>query len=106
MLTDDIKVSIDGMEIEVSRGTTLLEITKMFNNDDRRKPILAKIGNSYVELSEKANDNDNIHFVDLTDSTANRVYLNGLIFLINYAFNEIYHGDNIITVKHSADKAL
>ena len=27
----NIKVNIDGMEIEVSKGTTLLEISKMFN---------------------------------------------------------------------------
>ena len=42
----------------------------------------------------------------MCDSTGNSVYLNGLIFLLNYAFNELYHGENTIIVKHSADKAL
>ena len=31
MIVENIKVSINGMEIEVSKGTTLLEISKMFN---------------------------------------------------------------------------
>lgn len=106
MLTDNIKVSVTGMEIEVSRGTSFLEISKMFDSHDKRKPILAKVNGKYLELSEIANNLDEIEFVDLTNSVANRVYLNGLIFLLNYAFNEIYHGKNIVTVKHSADKAL
>ena len=106
MLTENIKVDITGMEIEVAKGTTLLEISKMFNSENKRRPIIAKVNGLYKELTEIANNNDNIEFVDLTDNTANSVYLNGLIFLLNYAFNEIYHGNKIITVKHSADKGL
>lgn len=106
MLVDNIKVTISGMEIEVGKNTTLLEISKMFKNDSKRKPVIAKVNGQYKELMEMANNDDNIEFLDLTDATANRVYLSGLIFLLNYAFNEIYHGENIITVKHSADKAL
>ena len=103
---DNIRVSINGMEIEVSRGTSFLEISKMFNNTNKRKPILVKVNDHYKELNNLANDGDEIEFCDLTDRTANRVYLNGLIFLVNYAFNEIYKGKNKIVVKHSADKAL
>ena len=106
MLVENIKVFVSKMEMEVAKNTTLLEISKMFKSDNERKPIIAKVNNNYRELMEPANNNDEIEFIDLTDATANRVYLNGLIFLLNYAFNEIYHGDNIITVKHSADKAL
>ena len=106
MLVENIKVTISGMEIEVGKNTTLLEISKMFKNDSKRKPVIAKVNGQYKELMEMANNDDNIEFLDLTDATANRVYLSGLIFLLNYAFNEIYHGENIITVKHSADKAL
>ena len=103
---DNIRVSINGMEIEISRGTSFLEISKMFNNTNKRKPILVKVNDHYKELNNLANDGDKIEFCDLTDQTANRVYLNGLIFLVNYAFNEIYKGKNKIVVKHSADKAL
>ena len=106
MLDENIKVTVSGMEIEVAKNTTLLEVNKLFKSSNKRKSIIAKVNGNYKELMEIANDNDEIEFCDLTDSTGNRVYLSGLIFLLNYAFNEIYHGDNIITVKHSADKAL
>ena len=106
MLTENIKVNITGMEIEVSKGTSLLEISKMFNSNNKRKPIIAKVNGKYIELNECPNNDDNIEFLDLTDYTANSIYLNGLIFLLNYTFNEVFHGKNILTVKHSADKAL
>ena len=60
----------------------------------------------YKELSHVAKDGDKAYFCDLTDKIANRVYLNGLVFLTKYAFNELFHGKNSIMVKHSADKAL
>ena len=105
MLVENIKVNISGMAIEVSKGTTLLEISKMFNSNGR-KPIIAKVNGYVCELNTVPNENDEIEFLDSSDSTANRVYVNGLILLLNYAFNEIYHGKNIIAVKHSVDKAL
>ncbi len=105
MIVENIKVSINGMEIEVSNGTTLLEISKMFNQEGR-KPIIAKVNGAICELNMVPNDGDEIEFFDLTNSIANRVYVNGLILLLNYAFNEIYHGKNVITVKHSVDKSL
>ena len=105
MLVENIKINIDGMEMEVGKGTTLLEISKMFNKKDR-KPVIAKVNDTISELNIVANDNDNIEFLDVTDPTGNRVYVSGLILLLNYAFNEIYHGKNVITVKHSVDKAL
>lgn len=106
MIKENIKVTVDGNVIEVIEGTTLLEISKMFYKDGMRKAIIAFVNGKYVELSEVANNKDKITFLDLTNYYANNVYLNGLIFLVNYAFNEIYHGSNVITVKHSADKAL
>lgn len=105
MLVENIKVNISGMEIEVAKGTSLLEISKMFNTKEHR-PIIAKVNGTVCELSLIPNNNDNIEFLDYTNSIANRVYVSGLILLLNYAFNEIFHGSNVITVKHSADKSL
>ena len=105
MLVENVKVNVSGMEIEVSKGSTLLEISKMFKTEGRR-PIIGKINGDVCELTAVPNDNDDVEFLDLTNSIANRVYVNGLILLLNYAFNEIYHGKNVITVKHSVDKSL
>ena len=105
MLVENIKVNVNEMEIEVSNGSTLLEISKMFNSEGRR-PVIAKVNGAVTELDHVPNNGDNIEFYDLTNSIANRVYVNGLVLLLNYAFNELFHGKKVITVKHSADKAL
>ncbi len=105
MLVENIKVNVGEMEIEVSKGSTLLEISKMFRTEGRR-PIIAKVNGTVTELTTVANDGDNVEFLDLTNTIANRVYVNGLILLLNYAFNELYHGKNMITVKHSVDKSI
>lgn len=105
MLVENIKVNVNGMEIEASKGSTLLEISKMFKTEGRRS-IIAKVNGAVTELTNIANDGDDIEFLDLTNNVASRVYVNGLILLINYAFNELFHGKNMITVKHSVDKSI
>ena len=106
MLTNIIKVMVSGQEIEINSGTTLLEISKMFANKGKRQAIVAKVDGHYRELFEEAKNGNQIEFLDLTDCGANRIYLNGLILLVNYAFYQIFGNKNIVTVKHSADKAL
>jgi len=105
MLVENIKVKVNNVEIEVSKGSTLLEISKLFDYKGK-KPIIAKVNGAIMELTNVANDGDEIEFYDLYNNIASRVYVNGLILLLNYAFNEIYHGKNMITVKHSVDKSL
>ena len=70
MLSDNIKVSVNGMEIEITKGTTLLEVSKMFSKEGR-PAVIAKIGNHYVELNEVALPNTDIEFCDVTQYYAN-----------------------------------
>lgn len=105
MFSDKIEVSVNGMAMDVAKGTTLLEVSKMFSPEGRSS-IIAKVDGHYTEMYEVARPNTEIELCDLTDYYANRVYVNGLIYLLNYAFNELYKGKNMIVVKHSADKAI
>ena len=105
MFSDKIEVSVNGMAMDVAKGTTLLEVSKMFSPEGRSS-IIAKVDGHYTEMYEVARPNTEIELCDLTDYYANRVYVNGLIYLLNYAFNELFKGKNMIVVKHSADKAI
>lgn len=105
MLVENVKVIVNGKEVEVSKGSTLLEISKMVDTGGKR-PIIAKVNGAVTELTIVAEDGDTIDFLDLNNTVASRVYVNGLILLLNYAFNELYRGKNMITVKHSVDKSL
>ena len=82
MLAENIKLIVDGKEIEVSKDTTLLEISKMIKYEGRR-PIIARINDAICELNAVPNENDRVEFLDCTDSSANRIYVNGLILVIN-----------------------
>lgn len=106
MLMENIKINVNNMEIEVSKKTTLLEISKMFNFDSHFKPIIAKVNNRYYELGCEVHDGDSIEFYDLTNKAANKVYVNGLLFLLDYAIHEIFDDKLDIIVKHSIDKGL
>lgn len=102
---DSVKVKINNNIIEVSRGTTLEELSKNYKNDFKYPVILAKVNGIYKELVETINKDCSIEFFDLMDRGANGVYLNGLIYLVIYAAN-IVLPNNKLVVNHSLDKGI
>lgn len=102
---NNIKVTINGKVIEIVSGTTLLELSKNYENDFKYNIILAKVNDMYKELSEPIKKDSTIEFYDLTDRFANRIYLNGLIYLTVVAAKKVLK-NNKITVLHSLDKGL
>ena len=105
-MLESIKVSINGKTIDVKKGITLLELSKMYQSDFLHKIIIAKVDSDYHELSDVITRSCKIEFFDLTTPYANRVYLNGLIFLANFCFTEIFHNKGYLLTKYSADKGL
>lgn len=105
-MLESIDVVVNGKKVTVKKGITFLELSKMYDNDYLHKIILARVDFDYHELSDVINKKCNIEFLDLTNPYANRVYLNGLIYLINYCFGELFgHSDYLLT-RYSADKGL
>ena len=101
----NIQIKVLNKTLEVIQGTNLLEISKLVEEHFKYPIILAKIDNEYLELSYKVMENCTIEFLDLTDSFANRVYVNGLIFLVIYSTKEKYP-ELKLRVLHSIDKGL
>lgn len=105
-MLESIKVKVFEKEIVVKKGISLLELSKMYDEEFNHKIILAKIDDEYHELSDKVFKTCNIEFFDLSDRYANRIYLNGLVFLTNYCFQELFKKKGYLQTKHSADKGL
>lgn len=103
-MIENIKVTVMGEEKEVSKNTTYLELSRMYQSSFKNPIIIAKQHNQYKELNEKIDEEGNIEFCDYKDREANRIYLNGLVYLTIYAFKDLYGGK--IRVKHSLDKGL
>lgn len=103
---DNVKVNINNDIIEVSRGTTLENLSLNYESNFKYPIILAKVNGIYQELTETIKKDCTIKFFDLTDRGANRVYLNGLIYLTIYAARNIFTIKNKLNVSHSLDKGL
>lgn len=105
-MLESIKVKVSGKETIVKKGITLLELSKMYDDIFSHEIIIAKIDGEYHELNDKITKTSNIEFFDLSNRFANRVYLNGLVFLTNYCFHELFGKKGYLQTKHSADKGL
>ena len=105
-MLESIKVIVQGKQETVKKGITLLEISKMYEEFFNHKIIIAKVNDEYHELNDPINKPCKIEFYDLTNPFANRVYLNGLIYLANYCFLELFKGKGYLSTKYSADKGL
>ena len=103
---DNVKVNINNDIIEVSRGTTLENLSLNYESNFKYPIILAKVNGIYQELTETIKKDCTIKFFDLTDRGANRVFLNGLIYLTIYAARNIFTIKNKLNVSHSLDKGL
>ena len=105
-MKEKIKVNVMGDIKEVLPGTTFLELSAEYKDKIKNPIIIAKANGEYKELRDSINSSCDIEFLDLTEKYANKVYLNGLIYLTIYAFNEVFNGKISLRVKHSIDKGI
>ena len=105
-MIEEVKVTINGKEEIVPRGTTLLQLSKEYQKDYRFPIILASVNNIYKELSYVVNDSCGITFFDLNSKIGNRAHIAGLTFLLVVAVKEIFGLDANIKVMHSLDKGI
>ena len=105
MIDEKVIIDISGKKIEVIKGTTLKELSKNYQDKYNLPIILAKVDGVYKELSVSIKRECKIEFLTLEDKEANRVYVNGLVFLTMYAASKCLKGNRLI-VQHSIDKGL
>lgn len=104
-MIDSISITIDNKKIEVSKGTTLLELSKMVQEYYDLPIILAKVDDQYKELSFVLLNDAKVDFLTLKDRQGNRAYVSGLVYMLVYAARRILR-NNELTVQHSIDKGL
>jgi len=95
----------DGRQKEVERGTTLLEVSKDFQNHFTSPIVAAKVNNSYKGLIYPLVSNCQVEFLDLTTEEGIRTYTRSLSFVLIKAAREIYPACQV-TIEHSLGKGL
>lgn len=103
---DTIKIIVMNEEIEIYKGTTLLELSKSYQSKFKYPIILGRVDFKYRELSYIIEESCDIEFFDLKKSLANKVYINGLIYVMIYAVKELFGNNSDIKVLHSIDKGI
>ena len=104
-MIDSISITIDNKKIEVSKGTTLLELSKMVQEHYDLPIILAKVDDQYKELSFVLLNDARVEFLTLKDRQGNRAYLSGLVYMLVYTARKVLR-NNELSVQHSIDKGL
>ncbi len=105
-MIEEIKVKVNGKEEKVPIGTTLLQLSKNYSNKYRFPIIIARVNNTYRELSYSIHDACEIEFFDLNSRVGNRTHIAGLTFLLLVAVKELYGEKADIIVQHSLDKGI
>lgn len=102
---EKIKVIINNKEYEFDKGISLLEISNEVYKE--KFPVLvAFIDNEVFSLDKKVNKDCTVRFVNVLDPVGNRIYQKGLLFVLIYAFKELFGYDYHVKACHSVDKAI
>lgn len=74
---DEIIISLnDGTKINAMKNTTYYDLSKKCKNADDIIGVL--VNNKIASLNDKIIKNENVSFIDITDSLGNRIYVAGL----------------------------
>lgn len=105
-MNEKIKVIIDGKEYEYLKGTSLLEISKDFQEKFKFPIVACYVENCLTELSTKLEKESSLRFIDCMDRIGNRIYQKGLSFVLIYAITLLYGYKEKVKIKHSIDKSI
>ena len=105
-MIETVSVKVNGKTYQYCKGITLLEIANEVEKERKHPILLAKINNSYKELSSSVTENCEIEFLDLSSREGNRCHVNGLVYMLVYAVKKLYGQKEDIIVQHSLDKGI
>ena len=106
MIDASLKVTIMGEEKKIMAGTTFEDIAKEYQPKFNHPIVVAKEKGIFKELSEVIEGNSEIEFFDCSDCEGNRIYLNGLVYLLIYSVKELYGKNTKVNVRYTIDKGL
>lgn len=98
-----IKVEVDNKIKEYENGTTLLEISKDFQDSYEEDIILARNGNKLIELFKTITCDCKIDFITTKENIGHKTYFRGIILVMLKAFYDIIPNNKIekILVEYS-----
>lgn len=101
-----MKTIINNKEVEIDNNIRYIDLIEKYQKDYSYNIVAVKENNVFVDIYSKVKENANIVFFDYSNKEANKIYVNGLIFMTIYSIVSLYGEDTFINVRHSIDKGL
>ena len=91
----------DGTTIEVEKGTTIYELSQIYQPKKEYSIVGAEINNETVPMDTKIYRNTKIDFIDISDTNGYRINKSGLEFVAEVALRESFGDEYEVTFDHS-----
>lgn len=105
-MNSNINIIINGISKEFPKGITGLELSKYYKDQYERDIIAFKANNQLMTLDKSVNKNCNIEFIDCMHRDGNKMYVNGLKFILLITIKEILGINSDISFEHSIDRGI
>ncbi len=107
-LSTMIKVEINEKIYEYPENTTLLEISRDFQNEYDSEIILAFVNNKLRELFKPAKDQGKIRFVTTAMDAGHKTYVRGMILVMLKAFYAEFGAENVkqVSIEYTISNGL
>ena len=96
----------DGTVMEVEKGTTIYEVSKLYQSKLDYEIVGAEIENAAVSMEMPITRATKLDFVDLTSPNGYRIHKSGLQFVIVVALKEAFGDDYNVSFNHSIANGL
>ena len=96
----------DGTTMEVEKGSTLYEISKLYQPKSDYEIVGAEIDNDTVPMETAITKATKINFIDLTSANGYRINKSGLEFVTVVALKEAFGEDYNVSFNHSIANGL
>ncbi len=101
-MEEKIKVTVEGVEKEYPKGTTLLEISREAQKEKADDIILALYQNKLAELRQTLTADGELSFLTTADRDGRRVYRRSVVFMMQCAWYKLHpKRKQHIQIRHS-----
>ena len=96
----------DGTELEVEKGTTIYDLSKIYKKKMKYSILGAEVDNEVVPMETKIDRNTHVTFIDVTSPNGYKINKSGLQFVIEVALKECFGQDYEVIYDHSIANGL
>jgi len=105
-MNNTINITVNGETRQYSYGISGLELSKYYKEKFENDILAMRVNGQFFTLDNKIVKNSSVDFIDYTNRDGNRIYINGLKFLLIIAVKEVLGNIADVNFEHSIDKGI